>query len=212
MSIKIAAIRARPKTQAQVPAAIARLHCDHLNMMRLLEVLQHQAATVIAGRRVDWNIVRGLAAYYRGYVAKFHHPMEDLLFGLLRIRAPIEAMDVFAILEDHRDSGHWLQHLEHAATTMEGAEKSRSKRGDTWLSVQEGFASAVWNFINRERQHMIREERLYRLAVAKLLKPDWAHLDKSAVDTIDPVFDGAAKGRFIHLRAAILAADTPADN
>ena len=205
--MKISALRQPPKAQSPVPKIIERLHADHVNMIRLLVVLQHQASAVVSGRRVEWNIVHGLAAYFRGFVEKFHHPMEDLLFGLLRVRFPTGAMDVFGILEDHHSGARWVRDLETAAEAMELSDKSRNKRDAARITAQERFASEAWNFINRERQHMIREERLYRMAIGKFHHADWDLLKDQMMKTVDPLFSAKAGGRFGKLRAAILTAD-----
>ena len=70
---------------------------------------------------------------------------------------------------------------------------------------RQSFHNAVHEFIEHQRQHMQKEERLLFPAAVKALQPDdWAEIDARLNDRKDPLFDGAIESKFHALRQTIL--------
>ena len=108
--------------------AIERLHKDHINILRLLKVLTHQVSLVNEGEPVNLDIFRGMITFYREYVEKFHHPLEDLIYEILEKSFPTAALGAYGIYEDHRDCADSLNPLERAINTVESALKGMMTR------------------------------------------------------------------------------------
>lgn len=193
-------------------ALLARLHQDHLNVLKLLNVLAHQATLIAAGKRLNLDITKGVITYFRGYMAKYHHPTEELIYDVLQRRAPVAALGAFGVAEDHADCARTLEPLiaatellDPASTTTDDAD-ARSWTGYD-ASARDYFRRSVQEFTGHERLHMINEEALFRLAAENLSETDWKDIDRRLIVVGDPVFDHDGAARFAHLRDAIIAAD-----
>jgi hemerythrin-like domain-containing protein len=63
----------------------------------------------------------------------------------------------------------------------------------------------VHDFIEHQRQHMDKEERLLFPAAVKGLRPDdWAEIDTRLNDRKDPLFNGVIETKFQALQRTIL--------
>ena len=61
------------------------------------------------------------------------------------------------------------------------------------------------DFIDHQRQHLKKEERLLFPAAVKALRPeDWAEIDARLDDRTDPLFDSVVEERFHILQETIL--------
>jgi hemerythrin-like domain-containing protein len=70
----------------------------------------------------------------------------------------------------------------------------------------------VRDFIVRERQHMMMEERdFFPAAVKALLPQDWEEVSSALTDHSDPLFSDAAEETFATLRAHILRLELEAE-
>ena len=71
--------------------------------------------------------------------------------------------------------------------------------------LRETFHLAVHDFIDHQRQHLNKEERLLFPAAVKALRPeDWAEIDARLDDRKDPLFDSVVEERFHNLQETIL--------
>jgi hemerythrin-like domain-containing protein len=196
----------------EAPPAVALLNRDHANFARVLDALDDLADLVAAGRPVNLDIARAAAVYYKGYVAEFHHPIEDLIYGLLRIQVPAAAARLFAVVEDH-------QHYAKSVTSLLAAIRSfqRKELGSRGVArpllirdhdlLRENFCLAMREFASHMRGHMSIEKPLFDLAIERLSEDDWATIDRSVAAKTDPLFCGSNPARFKHLLKAVAAAD-----
>jgi hemerythrin-like domain-containing protein len=71
--------------------------------------------------------------------------------------------------------------------------------------LRQTFHNVVRDFIEHQRQHMAKEERLLFPAAVKALRPDdWTEIDKRLNNRKDPLFDGVIEKKFRALQRTIL--------
>jgi hemerythrin-like domain-containing protein len=71
--------------------------------------------------------------------------------------------------------------------------------------LRESFHLAVHDFIEHQRQHLQKEERLlFPAAIKALRREDWAAIDARLDNRKDPLFDGVVEEKFHDLRKTIL--------
>ncbi len=171
------------------------LRKEHSNITQLLDVLERNLAVFDRGGTPDYEIVEGIVDYFQSFPDLYHHPKEDLLFQRLKRRDP-EAAARFGDLTK--------EHEELAARTRDFAAGVRAVLDDTEVPRD---ALDAWGrrFIDFQREHMAREERLlFSAALAALTAEDWAEIEARASDQEDPLFGDNVGKRYEVLRRDIL--------
>ena len=168
---------------------------EHRNIEKVLQVLEHELDVFERSERPDYEVLRAIIDYFEEYPARCHHPKEDLMVEVLRMRAPLAAQEFGDIETDHRDEADDLLEL---ARTIE------SVRVGSDLPRQ-SVAEVVREFIAHERRHMGLEEHALFPAALKALRPsDWASIDARLTDARDPLFNDTIEGKFRALADRIL--------
>jgi hemerythrin-like domain-containing protein len=71
--------------------------------------------------------------------------------------------------------------------------------------LRESFHLAVHDFIEHQRQHLQKEERLlFPAAIKALRREDWAAIDARLDNRKDPLFNGVVEEKFHDLQKTIL--------
>jgi hemerythrin-like domain-containing protein len=191
-----------PSARADVAGraeTLRRLYRDHVNIARLLEVLEHQVALFAADDdAVDYEVMDGVLEYLRVYPDAEHHPREDRVLGKLRTRDPAGAAKVGDLAAEHARLRELTGRFTRALAAVLGeAEISR-----------EGFDTLAGEFLIAMRAHMRMEEELFfPLADAGLTAEDWAEIDAATPTAEDPLFGTTAATRCEALRQHLLAWD-----
>lgn len=176
--------------------AIDLLRREHLNMSRLLALLEHQLILFETAGHVDLDLIRCIAEYFGAYPKTCHHPKEDVIYRKLCARKPGVAEEMSDLVAEHERLEARLRDFLHAVDNIT-------------LDVEvprEQFLHKARRFVEEERRHMVMEERhFFPLALATLDKADWADIEASLYSRADPVFDGAAEERFQDLRREIMS-------
>ncbi len=60
---------------------LEELHQDHLNLAKVLRLLERQLADVRAGEHTDLTVLSGIVDYVELYPDQFHHPSENAIFS-----------------------------------------------------------------------------------------------------------------------------------
>ena len=197
---------------AKLPAAAARLHQDHFNFLKLLNILRHQQRLLAAGTPVNWDIECGVVSFYRRYIEKFHHRLEDVIYETLKKRDSAAAAQVEEIHREHKDCSQLLQSFEGALNLISGskpmARKSAEHRTEIYdQKLYDYYCFQLDEFVSRERRHMSDEEALLGLAVEHLSADDWHLISRELAEGNDELFGEKPVARFDRLREAIFAAD-----
>jgi len=171
------------------------LRQEHRNIEKLLLVLEQELSLFARGERPDYEVIRAVIAYFEVYPDAYHHPQEDIVFKKLKARDPAAAASVGDLTAEHRSGAERLRRVAHA---VQGVLMDLE-------ILRETVDGIVRDFIERERQHMAMEERVFFPAAVKALQPqDWAEIASTLTNEKDPLFSEIVEERFAAVRRHIL--------
>jgi hemerythrin-like domain-containing protein len=178
-----------------MPKIIEILLEEHQNIEKLLLVLEHELEVFDRSERADYEILQTIIRYFQDYPASCHHPKEEMIFEKLKARDPVAAERIGDVEGDHELEAQRLRSFAWAV--------------DAVLADQEflraSFHLAVHDFVEHQRRHLEKEERLLFPAAVKALRPeDWAEIDGRLDDRKDPLFNSVVEERFHNLQKTIL--------
>ncbi len=182
--------------------------------IRTLEIIreQHQALAAMLrslsmllaharrhGAPPDFDVLRAMMFYIDEFPERLHHTKEsELLFPLLRERAPDMAPVLDQLDRDHQVGEAAIRELEHALLAFEVMGPSR----------REAFEAAVQRYIGFYLEHMATEEsHVLPAARAAFDAADWEALDAAFEANRDPLtgHEPADEFRALFQRIAIAA-------
>jgi len=168
---------------------------EHRNIEKLLLVLEQELDVFDHSEPPDYEILQAIIEYFQDYPEDYHHPKEDIVFEKLKLRDPSAVARIGDVEAEHQLETKRLQRFAQAVNDiLAGREYPR-----------QGFHDVVRDFIEHQRQHMHKEERLLFPAAVNALQPgDWAEIDSRMNNRKDPLFDGVTDKKFDALRQTIL--------
>ncbi|NOR81733.1 MAG: hypothetical protein GQ529_13020, partial [Methyloprofundus sp.] len=170
------------------------LGLEHQRIAKLLKVMEEQLEILEEGDNPDHGLLQSMLAYLSGYPDQCHHPKEDLLFRKLIRRNPEAAGGLNNLMEEHKELERLTEHLA-------GFVRKMPEQPGASLDP---LKSTMRHYIDYYYNHMSMEEKHFFPTALQLLSPnDWAEIDFSVFDQIDPIFDGAAEERFSKLHDEI---------
>jgi len=168
---------------------------EHRNIDKLLLVLEHELEVFDRSEEPDYEILQAVIQYFQDYPENCHHPKEDMVFEKLKVRDPAAANRIGDVEAEHQVETMRLRRL------VEAVEEILAGRE----FLRQTFHDVVHDFIEHQRQHMDKEERLLFPAAVKGLRPDdWAEIDARLNDRKDPLFNGVIETKFQALQRTIL--------
>jgi len=178
-----------------MPKIIDILLEEHQNIEKLLLVLEHELEIFDSGERPDYEILQTIIQYFEDYPERCHHPKEEMIFEKLKRRDPAAAKRFGDVEAEHEVETRRLRSFARAVDSVLADQEF----------LRESFHLAVHDFIEHQRQHLQKEERLLFPAAAKALRPqDWAEIDARLDDRKDPLFDSVVEEKFHNLQKTIL--------
>jgi hemerythrin-like domain-containing protein len=168
---------------------------EHRNIDKLLLVLEHELEVFDRSEEPDYEILQAVIQYFQDYPESCHHPKEDMVFEKLKVRDSAAANRIGDVEAEHQVETKRLRRL------VEAVEEILAGRE----FLRQTFHDVVHDFIEHQRQHMDKEERLLFPAAVQGLRPDdWAELDARLNDQKDPLFNGVIETKFQALQRTIL--------
>jgi hemerythrin-like domain-containing protein len=168
---------------------------EHRNIDKLLLVLEHELEVFDRSEEPDYEILQAVIQYFQDYPESCHHPKEDMVFEKLKVRDPAAANRIGDVEAEHQVETKRLRRL------VEAVEEILAGRE----FLRQTFHDVVRDFIEHQRQHMDKEERLLFPAAIQGLRPDdWAEIDTRLNDRKDPLFNGVIETKFQTLQRTIL--------
>ena len=181
-----------------MPAAIDSLRQEHVNMSKLLTLLERQIGVFNAGGTPDYEIVAGIVEYLRDWSDHWHHPKEDIILDKLRQRDPAAAEAVGELEKGHEALAALTEQfldLIHEVLREEELPRERVSR-------------MAAEFILSQRRHMEGEESVFLPAAERALtSEDWADIAMRISNPEDPLFGRSVEKRFETLRRDLMAFD-----
>jgi hemerythrin-like domain-containing protein len=168
---------------------------EHRNIDKLLLVLEHELEVFDRSEEPDYEILQAVIQYFQDYPESCHHPKEDMVFEKLKVRDPAAANRIGDVEAEHQVETKRLRRLVDAVEEILAGREF----------LRQTFHDVVRDFIEHQRQHMDKEERLLFPAAIQGLRPDdWAEIDARLNDRKDPLFNGAIETKFQALQRTIL--------
>lgn len=185
-----------------MPEVLNRLHREHEDLSRLLDLLERELARFTSGDAADYETISTILRYCLEYPDAVHHPKEDLIYGVLRMRDLDLAAAVGDLEEDHRRLA--VETRELAALIDQALAEEPVDR----LQVHRQAS----DFIRRYRNHIAREEsQMFPAARRTLSQEDWAKIDARLQGITDPLFGGVVADYYQRLRDDVDNLATSAD-
>jgi hemerythrin-like domain-containing protein len=174
---------------------VEMLRQEHRNIEKLLRVLDREVSVFDRGGRPDYATILAAVDYFKDYPDTCHHPKEDFIFERLKIRDAAAAADIGDLEAEHVEGA---KRLGRVAQTVEAVLNDQGLMRNTVSNI-------IHEFIDRERLHMMMEERIVFPAALKALRAsDWAEIALKLADREDPLSQPALEDKFSTLRRKIL--------
>lgn len=178
-----------------MPRVIEILLEEHRNIKTLLHVLEQELKLFDRADRPDYQIFQAIIEYFQAYPENYHHPKEDVVYKKLELRDPAIAKGIGDVEAEHEVETARLREFAQAVEDVLGGSEL----------PRQTFHNVVHEFIEHQRRHMEKEERLLFPAAVKSLRPeDWAEIDERVINGKDPLFDSESEMEFRTLQQTIL--------
>ncbi len=171
--------------------AIQTLRSEHRTTARMLDLLDRQVTLFEDAQRPDYDLLKDVIDYFLTYPDLYHHPKENLILEVLRKRDPEMAAPVGDIDKEHSEiSGRLHEFAQAVVEVLMEVEISR-----------DAFVKIARDFIDEQRQHMVKEEQVFFPAALEALSDkDWAEIDKKVSRFQDPLTASEGELKFDSLR------------
>ncbi|KDE39177.1 hypothetical protein ADINL_2306 [Nitrincola lacisaponensis] len=174
---------------------IEQLHQDHINLSRLLEVLELKIQRLKAGDAPNFQLLAELVEYIGHYADQFHHPREDQMYHYFAERDAALDQQLQICEAEHAD----LKLLSREIT-----ETVDAVMHDAVIPMSE-FIERLENFVRRERSHLDFEESIIFPAIHAVAKAqDWPRLEQQLPQPEDPLFGEKQGEQYRELYKAML--------
>lgn len=186
-----------------MPDLIDRLHREHGNMAKVLNLLDAETGHLARGERANFVLMSDILHYITNYPDRTHHPKEDLIFEQLGRRRA----DAAALLDALR--------AEHREMTEEGKQLADMIYGVAGgaMTPRDKLLEHLQHYISRGREHMRKEEEeVFPLAREALTAEDWRHIDEAIVPGDDPLFGDIVHHSYQTLYESIIARQPDLDS
>ncbi len=178
------------------------LRQEHRNMEKLLRVLERELSLFDRGDCPDYEVVLAVIEFFKDYPDSCHHPKEDIIIEKFKARDPVAAATIGDFEAEHREGARRLCRV---AQAVESVLSNQDLLRQTIVDI-------IRDFINHERQHMAREERVVFPAVLNALQPgDWADIALQLTNRYGPISQPDFEEKFSTLRLNILEMEEEAE-
>ena len=170
-----------------------QLRTDHLNIARLIDLLDIEMRTFEGAGAPDFELMLDILDYNLNYPELCHHPKEDLVFRRLMERDPVSSKVVEDLIEEHKKL---------TVMTKELAELLRRITLDGEVP-REKLGALGREYVAFNRRHIEREDiAVFPLAEKALREHDWVEID-AAISADDPLFGPEVADQYLALYKSI---------
>jgi len=162
-----------------MPTILERLHGDHRNMSRILDLLERELHALEHDGSPDTALMLDAMHYLTHYSDSYHHPVEDVVFDHVQEVRP--------------RTGELVRQLraEHVQLAEDGRalyEVLREVEADVAVTRQT-LAELAERYVVAQRRHMNFEEgELFPLARHELDEAAWGRVERAVETGRDPLF------------------------
>jgi hemerythrin-like domain-containing protein len=174
---------------------IENLQRDHVNMIKLLDLLEQQIGVLAAGGYPDYTLMSEILDYSVYYSELYHHRKEDVIYRKLLERDPGSAVIVGELLEQHKElekiTRDFMRLLQNITLGEQLPHEQVEKLGR--------------NYIDFSRRHLYREESEVFPHLGKHLRDsDWVEVEREIPGADDPLFGEDVRDDYLKLYERII--------
>lgn len=163
------------------PEAIQIIKDEHFAVSAVLYSLRYLVRRIRDGEaEPDFVLLRAILDYIVSYPDRWHHPKEDkFLFAAVRRRSSEADVLLADLVKEHEDGHPLIEELKDLLI--------RFQQGQA--AARTGFFEAAERYVEKEWQHMRKEEDLLLpIAERVLTAADWAEIDRAFQENDNPLF------------------------
>ena len=166
-----------------------KLHHDHINLSRLLDLLSAQLDALFAGHESDFDLKIELLDYIEHYAEQHHHPTEDIINQAAFSKPAMQEHEAL-YQRVSREHEALLGMARRFRETLEGIMQGEVLRRDE-------VETRGREFIALQRQHIdLEEQEIFPLVSQALSDKEWEKLEQKIPHMDDPVFHRQDFNRF----------------
>lgn len=176
-------------------AIIDSLREDHVNMHRLLDVLESQIEVFRRGEEPDYELLTQTVDYCLNYPDHIHHPQEDQVYRRLSAKDPALKKQMGDLEAAHEDLSALTRRVAQALEAI-------LKEGEV---DRQAVVGVTESFIRAYRRHIeIEEKSFFPLAESALDDDDWLAIETELAQSSDPLFGEETAAAYRRLRDNII--------
>jgi hemerythrin-like domain-containing protein len=166
---------------------IDELHADHLNLVKIIQLLKRQYETMRKDETPDFNLMLDIMDYIHSYPDYIHHPRENVVFKVY-LEHHTEMQDkIKALMEEH---------LEIAEATRDLYDAIDGILNDSLVDKEE-LETQIGAFLKQQMRHMDSEEaEVFPMLRNTLNEQDLQRIDAELPAEDDPLFGEVVKKRY----------------
>ncbi|GAA0784424.1 hemerythrin domain-containing protein [Marinobacterium sediminicola] len=158
---------------------LSELHQDHVNLSRLLEILDRKVDRLRAGNHPDFSLMAEVVSYVGSYADQHHHPREDKMYAFFQGRDDELDKALSRCEEEHKQLKQLSTHLEESIDGI---------LNDVVMPMDR-FTDQLDEFVQAEKRHLdFEEQEIFRLLRSHASEADWQQLDQQLPRSEDPLF------------------------
>lgn len=172
------------------------LHQDHVNLNKLLAVLDHKLEELKQGEMPNFVLLSDAVDYITSYADAYHHPLEDQMYEAFK-NSGCQELDeaIVRCVDEHKllkQSSHDI--IEAVDCILSDA-----------VVPMDQFAAKLERFLDEQIEHLNLEEgTLFPLLDEVATDEQWRALESDLPIMDDPLFGEKQKQRYIDLYSELL--------
>jgi len=169
---------------------LQELHQDHLNLEKVLRLLEKKLTDVRGGEHIDLSVLSEIVDYVQSYPDLVHHKHENVIFMVYLEHPSCKNDLVQRLLEEH--------------TLLRNKTQELRKDIEQWCldspMLRERVVDKISDYLNLQWDHLNLEEgSIFTLLNEELTANDWERIEASLSHTADPLFCNLMRKRFEHI-------------
>jgi hemerythrin-like domain-containing protein len=169
---------------------LATLHNDHRNYSRLLAVLKSDLDKLQDSANPDFIRLYDIMNYMTNYPDVSHHPVEEIIFNILKKISPDSSDLIYTLTEEHRELARLgLTLKEKLNHIISGSIVSK----EAIIETSNNYYQLLTNHMNTE------ESQVFPIIENTFTKDNWSQLGMQIDDMGDPLFGDVVQEQFTDL-------------
>lgn len=175
---------------------LTELHQDHVNLNKLLAVLQNKLERLRQGEMPNFILLADAVDYISSYADAYHHPREDEMYAYFSdLEEPELQAAIRRCSEDHQSLKRQSNELLEAVDSI---------LHDAVVPMDQ-FTARLDSFLEHQIEHLNLEEgTIFPLLDDIATEAQWQALEKRLPVQDDPLFGEQQKERYLALYTELL--------